>query len=134
MPVQPGVDYDRPSPEEAAKCKISAKQDRRPRGLDRRRVPTASILRKFVDTNDDNVVDQWSYYKDGLEVYRDIDSNFNGKADQYRWFHTGGSRWGLDPNEDGVIDSWKSISAEEVTAEVVAAIATHDAIASRGWC
>ena len=85
------------------------------------------ILRKFVDTNDDNVVDQWSYYKDGVEVYRDIDSNFNGKADQYRWFHTGGSRWGLDPNEDGVIDSWKSISAEEVTAEVVAAIATHDA-------
>ena len=22
--------------------------------------------------------------------------NFNGKADQYRWFHTAGSRWGLD--------------------------------------
>ena len=88
--------------------------------------PDGVILRKFVDTNDDNVVDQWSYYKDGFEVYRDIDSNYNGKADQYRWFHTGGSRWGLDPNEDGVIDSWKSISAEEVTAEVVAAIATRD--------
>ena len=65
------------------------------------KAPTASILRKFVDTNDDNIVDQWSYYKDGLEVYRDIDSNFNGKADQYRWFHTGGSRWGVDTNEDG---------------------------------
>ena len=72
------------------------------------------ILRRFVDTNDDNVVDQWSYYKDGLEVYRDIDSTFNGKADQYRWFNTGGSRWAIDANEDGVIDSWKSISAEEV--------------------
>ena len=85
------------------------------------------ILRKFVDTNDDNIVDQWSYYKDGIEVYRDIDSNFNGKADQYRWFHTGGSRWGLDPRETGVIQSWKMISAEEVTAEIVAAIATNDA-------
>lgn len=125
-PVQPGVDYDRPSPEEAAKCKIAAKK------VDGHvgwvvESPEGVTLRKFVDTNDDNIVDQWSYYKDGLEVYRDIDSNFNGKVDQYRWFHTGGSRWGVDSNEDGVIDSWKSISAEEVTAEVIAALATHDA-------
>lgn len=126
MPVQSGVDYDRPSPEEAAKCKILAKKINGHVGWIVES-PEGVILRKFVDTNDDNVVDQWSYYKDGLEVYRDIDSNFNGKADQYRWFHTGGSRWAIDANEDGVIDSWKSISAEEVTAEVVAAIATHDA-------
>ena len=125
MPVQPGVDYDRPSPEEAAKCKILAKK------IDGHvgwivEGPDGLTLRKFVDTNDDNVVDQWSYYKDGLEVYRDIDSNFNGKSDQYRWFHTGGSRWGLNPREDGVVESWKAISAEEVTAEVIAAIASHD--------
>jgi thiol-disulfide isomerase/thioredoxin len=125
-PIQAGVDYDRPSAEEAAKCKIVAKK------FDGRvgwivLSSNGTILRKFVDTNNDNVVDQWSYFKDGLEVYRDIDSTFNGKADQYRWFNTGGSRWALDTNEDGVIDSWKSISAEEVSAEVVAAIATHDA-------
>ena len=58
------------------------------------------ILRRFADTNSDNIVDQWCYYLDGLEVYRDIDSNFNEKADQYRWFHTAGSRWGIDKNED----------------------------------
>lgn len=126
MPVQSGIDYDRPSADETAKCKISAKK------IDGRvgwivEGPDGGILRKFVDTNNDNVVDQWCYYKDGLEVYRDIDSNYNGKADQYRWYHTGGSRWAIDTNEDGVIDSWKSISAEEVTAEVVAAIGTHDA-------
>ena len=125
VPVQSGVDYDRPSPAEAAKCRIVAKK------IDGHvgwvvESPSGVVLRVFVDTNDDNVVDQWSYYKDGLEVYRDIDANFNGKADQHRWFHTGGSRWGLDSGEDGVINSWKSISAEEVTAEVVAAIATHD--------
>ena len=125
VPVQSGVDYDRPSPAEAAKCRIVAKK------IDGHvgwvvESPSGVVLRVFVNTNDDNVVDQWSYYKDGLEVYRDIDANFNGKADQHRWFHTGGSRWGLDSGEDGVIDSWKSISAEEVTAEVVAAIATHD--------
>jgi len=126
VPVQPGVDYDRPSPAEAAKCKILAKKINGHVGWVVES-PTGLILRRFVDTNDDNIVDQWSYYKDGLEVYRDIDSNYNGKADQYRWFHTGGSRWGLDPSETGVIESWKSISAEEVTAEVIAAIATHDA-------
>ena len=125
MPVQAGVDYDRPTPEEAIRCKILTKK------IDGHvgyivESPDGAILRKFVDTNDDNFVDQWSYYKDGLEVYRDIDSNFNGKADQYRWFHTGGSRWGLNPNEDGIVESWKSISAEEVIAEVVAAMAEHD--------
>ena len=85
------------------------------------------MLRQFVDSNNDNVVDTWSYFRGGLEVYRDIDANFNGKADQYRWFHTGGSRWGLDSNEDGKIDAWKTISAEEAAEEVVAALRTKDA-------
>lgn len=129
-PIQKDVDYDRPSADQAAKCTVAAtKADggvgwivSDPNGLP---------LRKFVDTNGrenkpDNVVDQWSYYKDGLEVYRDIDSNFNGKADQYRWFHTAGIRWGLDQNEDGVIDQWKQISAEEVTAEIVKAMVERD--------
>src|SRR5262249_17475405 len=62
----------------------------------------------------------------GIEVYRDIDENFNGKADQHRWMNTAGIRWGLDPNEDGKIDSWKVISPEEVTAEVVMAIRDKD--------
>ncbi|MGD0654844.1 MAG: thioredoxin-like domain-containing protein [Thermoguttaceae bacterium] len=124
-PVQPGVDYDRPGPQEIPKCKILAKKINGQVGWIVEG-PDGTILRKFVDTNGDNVVDQWSYYKDGIEVYRDIDSNFNGKADQHRWFNTGGTRWGLDPKEDGTIESWKSISAEEVTAEVVAALAARD--------
>jgi thiol-disulfide isomerase/thioredoxin len=124
-PTQPGVDYDRPSPGQAAKCKIIAKKINGHVGWIVQS-PDGVILRKFVDTDDNNIVDQWNYYKDGLEVYRDIDSNHNGKVDQCRWFNTGGSRWGICSREDGVIDSWKSISAEEVTAEIVAAIASHD--------
>ena len=81
-----------------------------------------------ADTNGDNLVDQWSYFRDGIEVYRDIDANFNGKADQYRWLGTAGTRWGLDKNEDGKIDTWKNISAEEVTAELVAAMPTVMAV------
>jgi thiol-disulfide isomerase/thioredoxin len=125
-PSQANVDYDQPSPEQAAKCKIVAKKIAGHVGWIVES-PDGVILRKFVDTNDNNVVDQWSYYKDGIEVYRDIDSNHNGKVDQCRWFNTGGSRWGICSRENGVIDAWKSISAEEVSAEIVAAIATHDA-------
>lgn len=126
VPVQAGVDFDQPNNTEAVKCKMTPKKINGHVGWIVE-TPNGTILRLFIDTDGDNVVDQWSYYKDGLEVYRDIDTNSNGKADQYRWFHTGGSRWGLDKNEDGVIDAWRAISAEEVSAEVVAAIATRDA-------
>jgi thiol-disulfide isomerase/thioredoxin len=126
LPMQPQVDFSRPTAQQVAKCTIQARKINGRGGwvVDG---PDGLVLRKFVDTNGDNVVDQWSYYKDGLETYRDIDANFNGKADQYRWFHTGGSRWGLDKDENGRIDSWKTISAEEVTAEVVVALAQRDA-------
>jgi thiol-disulfide isomerase/thioredoxin len=124
-PVQPDVEYTRPTPAEAAKCNISVERVNGKVGwvvTD----PNGLLLRRFLDTNGDNVVDQWCYYKDGIEVYRDIDSDFDGKADQYRWFHTGGSRWGIDRNQDGRIDFWRAISAEEVTAEVVAALAERN--------
>ena len=124
-PIQRDVDYDVPSPEEIDKCTMQVFRSGKQSGWIVR-APDGTILRKFVDTNGDNMVDQWCYYKDGLEVYRDIDSNFNGKVDQYRWFHTAGLRWGIDANEDGRIDSWRMISAEEVAAEVVAALATKD--------
>ena len=89
--------------------------------------PEGLILRKFVDTNDDNVVDQWSYYKDGVEVYRDIDSKFSGKADQFRWFNTGGTRWGCgQPMATGNSKRGRAISAEEVSVEIVGALANRD--------
>jgi thiol-disulfide isomerase/thioredoxin len=88
--------------------------------------PNGQLLRRFADSNGDRNVDEWSYFKDGIEVYRDIDSDYNGKADQYRWLGTAGMRWGSDQDEDGKIDSWKSLSAEEATLEVVEAIRTQD--------
>ncbi|MFM8434606.1 MAG: redoxin family protein, partial [Planctomycetia bacterium] len=75
----------------------------------------------------DRVVDRWSYYKDGAEVYRDVDSNHNAKADQARWLGAGGSRWGVDEDENGTIDAWKTISAEEATAEIVDALKSREA-------
>jgi thiol-disulfide isomerase/thioredoxin len=121
-PVQKDVDIDRPEPAEIAKCTIKA-EDKSGWIV---RDGAGQILRILTDTNGDNWVDQWRYFKNGIEVYRDIDSNFNKKVDQCRWLNTGGSRWGIDANEDGNIDFWKNISPEEVTAELVAAIRQRD--------
>lgn len=124
-PVQAGIEYDRPTGEELAKCRVAAIRDQ---GLSGWMVlgSASQTLRRFVDSNKDNRIDQWCYFLNGIEVYRDIDSDHNGKAEQYRWLGTAGSRWGLDTNEDGVIDRWKEISPEEVTAEVVAALRDRD--------
>lgn len=125
LPVQKGVEIANPLAEEVGKCKITPRKATGEVGWIIED-PAGVVLRMFLDTNNDNVVDQWSYFKGGLEVYRDVDRNFNGKADQFCWYHTGGSRVGLDQDENGIIDAWKSISAEEVSAEVVAALASRD--------
>ena len=84
------------------------------------------MLREFVDTNGDNVVDRWSYFKDGVEVYRDIDPKFTGKATEHRWLNTAGVRWGVSHGGNSPIEYWKMISAEEVSAEVVGRLRDHD--------
>ncbi|MCP4194947.1 MAG: redoxin domain-containing protein [Planctomycetaceae bacterium] len=126
VPMQKQVEFDRPNESEMKNCTISATK------ADGNRAwivkdAKGNLLRRFVDTNSDNKIDQWCYYQGGIEVYRDIDANFNEKADQYRWFGTGGMRWGIDKNEDGRIDAWKWISPEEVSAELVRAMREQDA-------
>ncbi|NLE38902.1 MAG: redoxin domain-containing protein [Pirellulaceae bacterium] len=125
VPSQQGIDYDRP---EVAACDISEikepKTDRVVGYLVTSR--DGMTLRKFVNTNGDGHIDRWSYYKDGLEVFRDIDTTGNGSADQCRWFNTAGSRWGIEMSPEGVVGRWKSISPEEVSAEAVAALAAKD--------
>ncbi len=124
-PSQKDVDYDKPPQADVAKCTIAAEKIGGQTAWVVRG-PSGELLRQFVDTNNDNVVDRWSYFKDGVEVYRDIDENFNGRPDQHRWMNLAGSRWGIDKNEDGKIDSWKAISAEEVTSELVMALRDRD--------
>ncbi len=124
-PIQTGVEYTLPDKDEAAQCTIRPEKENNVSAwVVRNR--QGEILRRFADTNGDNVVDLWCYYLNGLEVYRDVDSNFNHKADQYRWFNTAGTRWALDDNEDGRIDSWRAISAHEVAEQVVLALKERD--------
>ncbi|MDR0870941.1 MAG: TlpA family protein disulfide reductase [Planctomycetaceae bacterium] len=122
-PIQNDVEYDSPADDEMTQCEIKITDDKRGFVITG---PQKNILRKFLDTNADGQVDQWSYYHNGVEVYRDIDSNADKKADQFRWLNTAGSRWGIDLNGDKTIDLWKQISAEEVSREIVQAIITND--------
>ncbi len=125
-PKQGSVDYDIPSEEDLKNCKLS-------RANDTYDVPgwividnTSRVIRVFLDRNKDGDLDQWSYYKNGIEVYRDVDDNFDGKTDQYRWLGSGGIRWGVDSDQDGQVNSWKAISAQEVAEEVFYAVKEND--------
>ncbi len=126
VPRQRDVEIETPKPAEYAKCTV------KPEKLGKGSAwlvtgPNGQVLRRFVDTNNDDTVDQWRYYNNGIEVYREIDSNFNEKPDQFRWLNTGGSRWGLDTNEDKIIDEWKVLSAEEASRVAINALLANDA-------
>ncbi|HJZ89285.1 MAG TPA: thioredoxin-like domain-containing protein [Gemmataceae bacterium] len=130
-PTQPGIDISTPAKADRAACTVELEKVR---DLPNGKQATAwvlkdgqgKVLRKFHDTTGGGGVNEYAYYKDGEEVYRDIDANGNGKIDQYRWVGPNGSKWALDMNEDGKIDSWLVISPEEVSQEILAAIATKD--------
>jgi len=124
-PFQKNIDYDKLTPDQAKGATLKMEKEG---GLNAWvvRGSRGEVLRSFADTNGDKVVDRWSYFKDGMEVYRDIDADFNSKADQARWVNMGGSRWGMDEDENGTLDAWKSLSAEEATAEIVAALKARD--------
>ena len=124
-PIQRDVDIDLIANEEIPLCELVVSEDARQMRL---LSPQNVVLRHFADTDGDpdRQVDQWSYYQNGVEVYRELDTTGNGKQDQFRWLNSAGTRWGVDQTGDGVIDYWKEISAEEVSREIVLALATKD--------
>ncbi len=123
-PQHADVDIDTPEKKEWAKCKVEILDDNRGYLV---LGPAGQPLRKFLDTTGKGKTDQWGYYNGGLEVYREIDTNGNNKIDQIRWLNLGGTRWGIDADEDGKIEEWKMISAEEVSRMAVRALVAQDA-------
>ncbi|MEZ6062743.1 MAG: redoxin domain-containing protein [Planctomycetaceae bacterium] len=124
-PVHPDVEYDTPDKAEFSKCRVAVERDNGKAGF----VvygPAGEVLRRFTDTNADNKADLFRYYRMGLEVYRDIDSNSNEKPDQHRWMNWGGTRWGIDRNEDGKVDQWRILSAQEAARVAVEAMIQAD--------
>lgn len=127
-PVHP-VEIDTPDKADWPKCKVELITVGKGNGY----LVTGTqgqTLRRFLDTDGNQAIDQYRYYKDGMEVYRELDTTGDKNSvsiDQCRWFNGGGTRWGLDANKDGIIDQWKVISAEEVSMEAVRALVTGDA-------
>jgi thiol-disulfide isomerase/thioredoxin len=127
-PIQKGVVYSTPTADELDQCKVELVEGPKKASGWVLKDPKGNLLRKFYDSNADKYPDQWSYYKDGIEVYREVDSNFNGKRDQYHWLNSGGMKIGVDKKEkeDGTIESWLALSVEELSQEVVKAVAAKD--------
>lgn len=124
LPTQKEVDADSPNVAEADKCSIEpSTKTYGGRGFVVRN-PAGSIVRLYQQKPDGGV--HWTFFKNGNEVYREIDSNGDRKIDQYRWMGEAGSRWGIDTNQDGTIDSWKVISAEGVAYEAFRAFQSSD--------
>jgi thiol-disulfide isomerase/thioredoxin len=82
------------------------------------------LLRKFVDTDGNNRLDQWSYYQDGFEVYREVDLDGDRRLDECRWLNNGGSRVGAVAGRK--IAAWKQISAEEASKVFVQALTSGE--------
>lgn len=130
-PKQQNITVTTPSPAEAEGCKVElVKGQKLANGKTGSgwalKDAQGRLVRRFYDSDGDNQIDVWSYYLNGDEVYREVDSNLNGKVDQYRWLGSNGSKWGADLNEDGHVDTWKAISPEEVSQEIFAAVQTKD--------
>ncbi|HEV3120128.1 MAG TPA: thioredoxin-like domain-containing protein [Gemmataceae bacterium] len=120
------VSITTPTEQEKAACRVSWTPNARGGGAWLLLDPQGRPLRQFVDNKGDKKPHIWSYFKDGVEVYREIDTNFDGQPDQYRWLNSGGMKWGADVNHDHKIDTWKMISAEEASQEVMQAVVTRD--------
>ena len=125
-PNQLGVNISTPTGAELAACKVEAvSKANNVRGL-LLRDSKGRPVRLVLDTNGDQRPDVWSFYLDGVEVYRERDTAFQGRPDEFRWLNSAGMKCGLDLNKDGKIDTWKMISAEEVSQEILQAIITKD--------
>ena len=129
QPATAGVTVSTPSAAELATCVAEKKewaanaQGVKPTGVtivD----GNSRKLRQFIDTKGTGKFNILSYYTDGVESFREMDTDGNGKPDTFRWLGGNGSKVGVDKDEDGTIDSWSSISAEEISQELFAALQT----------
>jgi hypothetical protein len=84
---------------------------------------------RFTSVSDGTKIDVWSYYKDGVEVYRETASKNGESPDQFRWLNGGGSKWAeghLDAAGKAHLDAWKAISPEEASQEILQAVIAKD--------
>jgi thiol-disulfide isomerase/thioredoxin/uncharacterized coiled-coil protein SlyX len=122
-PTQKGVEISTPSAAEQAQCKVEAQGNSAWVLKD----PQGRLLRRFASSRAGRGIDQWSYFKDGREVYREVDTTGNkGRPDKFMWIGLGGMKIGIDRDQNGTIDAWLALSPEELSLEVVRALIDKD--------
>ena len=128
QPTQPGVEYDIPTEAAAiAACKVETVYDAQKNSIGYAlRDGQGKLLRKFVNLRPDklNRLDQWSYYQDGFEVYRDVDLDNDKYVDECRWLNMAGTRQAVVSKNK--ITAWKQLSAEEASKVLVQALVAGD--------
>src|SRR5262249_11467424 len=125
-PSMQGVEYDSPADEAATNaCKVETVLDASNKKIGYAlRDGQGKMLRRFVVSRGGKHMDQWSYYQDGFEVYREDDLDGDTHLDECRWLNSGGSR--VAKIERGKIAAWKQISAEEASKVLIPALVMGD--------
>ena len=118
-----GVDYELPTdPAAIAACKAETI----PGGF-QLRDGQGKILCRFLDRNGDGKLDQWGYYQDGFETYREVDNNGDRSIDEVRWMNSGGTRAAKVVGGKVLkVASWTRLSAEEASKVLVQALVSGD--------
>lgn len=128
-PKHDDVAITTPEPDKQSACKVELAKGKGKGKAWVLKDGSGQILRRFADSQGTGHTDVWSFYKDGVEVYRISREGADPRNAQlhYRWFNSGGMKWGVDLNRDGIIDQWKAISPEEVSQELLQALVAKDA-------
>ncbi len=127
QPVLKGVEYDVPVDAAAiAACKVETLPNGKGGIMGwALRDGQGKLLRRFVNLRASSLLDQWSYYQDGFEVYREVDLNDDKSLDEARWMNSAGTR--VAKVSKGKITGWSRISAEEASKVFVQALVQGDA-------
>ncbi|MDO5308403.1 MAG: TlpA disulfide reductase family protein [Planctomycetia bacterium] len=120
-PSQADVDYDIPAEQDVANCQTKRFTDGDMTCVGLYAPDGTTLLRAWCAPKDGaQRVEQIRFYKNGMEVFRDV----VGK--EVRWVNVGGSRRGTLGADKKSVGEWLSISAEETSQEVLAALKTGD--------
>ncbi len=126
QPILKGVEYDLPADQaavDACKTETVYNPQKKPVGV-ALRDGQGKLLRRFVDSDGNGKMDQWGYYADGFEVYRENDLNNDLSPDEARWMNSAGTR--IATVVRGKITGWKRISAEEASKVFVQGLVAGD--------
>jgi Thioredoxin-like len=120
-----------PTPDELKSCTVESIRGNTPNsGGFMLKDAKGTILRRYLDSTGKGKIDMWSYYKDGVEVYREFDTAGKGTPNNFRWLNAGGMKWGVGgmdaKTSKWTITTWRMISAEEAAYEAFQAVAKND--------